>query len=108
MQTTNREEHMNAKVAGIDEKMVFGGIDPKTAGTETLKLTKTFFETAYSNIIKVQDLNEKIVKDMIEVGKEMQTDALKMVDLYLGNAKKGRDQYKKAVEESFKRAEEVL
>jgi len=99
---------MNAKVTGIDEKMVFGGIDPKTAGTETLKLTKTFFETAYSNMIKVYDLNEKIMKDMVEVGKEMQADALKMVDLYLGNAKKGRDQFKKAVEESFKRTEEVL
>ena len=84
------------------------GLFPKTFGEDYLKLMKFSFETAFENAVKIQDLNVKIWKNLYETGKEAQAEAYKMVDGFIDNAKKGRVEYKKAVEDGFKKVEEIL
>lgn len=89
-------------------KTPFTGFDPKTVGNDVLKFVKSSFDAAYDNAAKIQDMNEKIYKNMLEVSKEMQAESIKMVDAYVDNTKKGMVEYKKLVEEGFKKAEEML
>ncbi len=83
-------------------------IDPKKVSEDMLKLMKSSFEATFDNVIKVQDMNEKVFKDMLEKSKEMGDDAVKMVNDFIENAKKGRDEYRKATEDGFKKIEDML
>jgi hypothetical protein len=89
-------------------KATDAGLFPKTFGEDYLKLMKFSFETAFENAVKVQDLNVKIWQDLYDAGKEAQSEAYKMVDGLIDDAKKGRVEYKKAVEDGFKKVEEML
>jgi len=82
--------------------------DPKNAGADMLKFMKSSFDATFDNVVKIQDLNEKMFKDMIGKGSEMQTDGMAMVNDFIENAKKGRDDYKKVMEDGFKKVEETL
>lgn len=86
----------------------FAGFDFKTGGADVLKLMKSSFDTAFSNTEKIQDLNQKMLKDMMELGEEIQADTMKIADTLIENAKKGRDQYKKVIETGFKKVEEMI
>lgn len=94
---------MNA--AEMKEKM---GFDPKAVSEDVLKYAKITFDTTFENIAKIQDLNDKMYRNILESGKKVQEDALKMVDEYNENAKKGWNDYKKAIEESLKKVEEMV
>ncbi len=89
-------------------KAADAGLFPNNFGEDYLKLMKFSFETAFENAVKVQDLNVKIWQDLYETGKEAQSEAYKMVDGFVADAKKGRVEYKKAVEGGFKKVEELL
>jgi len=82
--------------------------DPKNAGADMLKFMKSSFDATFDNVVKIQDLNEKMFKDMIGKGSEMQTEGMAMVNDFIENAKKGRDDYKKVMEDGFKKVEETL
>jgi polyhydroxyalkanoate synthesis regulator phasin len=90
-----------------DEKSLFEGLYPKNAGEDFLKLWKFSFDTAFDNLVQVQDLNEKILKDMYEKGQEIQAETAKVVNDMVENTKKGQAEYKKAVEAGFKKMQEI-
>ena len=89
----------------MKEKM---GFDPKAGSVDVLKFVKTTFDTTFENIAKIQDLNDKMYKNLLESGKKVQEDALRMVDEYNENAKKGWNDYRKAMEEGLKKIEEMV
>jgi hypothetical protein len=99
---------MSTKTLDVNAVTGFVNFDLKNAANDALKLTKSCFDMTFATIVKIQDLGEKMVRETVELGKGMQADAVKMVDLSIDNAKKGRIEYKKAVEESFKKAEELF
>ncbi len=82
--------------------------DPKSASDEMMKLMKNSFEASFDNVTKVQDMNEKMLKEIIQQSKSVQDDALKMVNDFIANAKKGQDTYRKAMEDGFKKVEQML
>lgn len=94
---------MNTKAAELN---AIAGFDLKGAGTDALKLMKAAFDMSFANVVKMQDLTEKMMRESAEMGKSIQADTAKMADLVIESAKKGRTEYKKAVEEGFKKAEE--
>ena len=98
------EGKMAMETLGMDVKTDF---DPKNVGKDILRFMKSSFDATFDNAAKIQDLNERMLKNVIEVGKEMQADAVKMVDVLSENAKKGRDEYRKVLEEGLKRVEEI-
>ncbi len=82
--------------------------DPKSASDEMLRLMKNSFEASFDNVTKVQHMNEKMLKEIIQQSKSVQDDALKMVNDFIANAKKGQDAYRKAMEDGFKKVEEMF
>ncbi|MDX1765016.1 MAG: hypothetical protein R3231_11910, partial [bacterium] len=78
------------------------GIDPKDAGENALRFMKSSFDATFENMVKIQDLNEKMLKEMIDKGEAAQKDATKMVQDFMAQAKKERDKYRQAMEDGFK------
>lgn len=89
------------------EKML-AAFDPRVVTENVLKLVKFSIDTTFDNAAKIQELNDKVFRDMIEAGKKVQEDAVNAVDELSKNVKKGITDYRKAVEDGFKKVEELL
>jgi hypothetical protein len=82
---------------------MFGGFDT-TMIESLLRFMRFSFDVAFDNVIKVQDFNLKLLKDMLEKSKDVQADTVQTVFDLIDNARKVRDEYKKmmAISESPK------
>ncbi len=84
------------------------GFDPANAGEEVLQFMKSSFDATFDNMVKIQDLNEKMLKEMIEKGEVVKQDAAKKMNEFMEKAKQERDQYRKVMEEGFKKMESMF
>lgn len=84
------------------------GMDPKEVGEDVLRFMKSSFDATFDNLVKIQDLNERMLNEMIKRGETVQKDSMKMVQDFLAQAKQERDKYKQAVESGFKNVEQLL
>jgi polyhydroxyalkanoate synthesis regulator phasin len=87
---------------------VLGAFDPRATGEDVLKSMRASIDTTFENAAKIQDMNVKMLKDSVEMGKKIQEDAAQMVDDFIEGSKKGRDEYRKVIEEGFQKAEEMF
>lgn len=87
--------------------MGFVGYDFKKVSDDVVKFMRFSFDTAYHNMVKIQDLQEKIVRETLSLGKDIQADATKVMDKLIEDGKKGRDDLRKMVEDGFSKAAEV-
>ncbi len=75
---------------------------------QTLDFQKTMFDNSYSAMIMVQDQSEKMLNNYLEklpwVTAESKSSLQSSIDL----AKQTRDDFKKVVEDSFSKFEEML
>jgi hypothetical protein len=97
-------EDMNQKTV-LD--MGFAGYDFKKVSDDVVKFVRFSFDTAYQNMVKIQDLQEKVVRETLTLGKDIQADAVKVMDRMIEDGKKGREDFKKMVEDGFSKAAEV-
>jgi lipopolysaccharide biosynthesis regulator YciM len=106
--TTTKEGDptMEATAAG------FKGFDAKNVSENVLnvsenvlKMIKYSLDTTFDSLTKIQEFNDKIVKDM---NKQIQANAEKIVSEWSESSKKGWDEYRKVVEKGFKQAEELV
>lgn len=86
----------------------FAGFDTKNVSENFLKMMKYSLDTTLDNVAKVQEFNDKIVKDMITTSRQIQANAEKIVSEWSENSKKGWDEYRKVVETGFKQAENLV
>jgi len=86
----------------------FAGFDTKNVSENFLKMVRYSLDTTFDGLAKIQDFNDKIVKDMLTTSKQIQADAEKIVVEWSENSKKGWDEYRKIVEKGFKQAEELI
>ncbi len=86
----------------------FTGFEPKNVSENVLKLMKYSLDVTFDSFTKIQEFNDKVVKDMGTTGKQIQANAEKIVSEWNENSKKGWDDYRKAVEKGFKQAEELM
>ena len=75
---------------------------------DILKLIRFSFDVAFDNVVKVQDFNVKMLKDMLEKSKDVQADTVKVVSEFIDSARKGRDEYKKMITEGLDKVGEML
>jgi hypothetical protein len=89
-----------------EKKEMFGfeGFYPKDAGENFMKFWKLSFDTSYENVEKIQDMNQKVWKEMYDQGTKIQADSVKVLNGIMENTKKAQDEYKEVVEAGFKRA----
>lgn len=104
---TKKESEKSMETMKATKKM-FEGFDPTNVSTDVMKVMKSSFDLTFGTVTKVQELNERILKEAVQLGKEMQADALKMTEELIEKTKKGRNDYRKLVEEGFKKVEETL
>ena len=86
----------------------FAGFDTKNVTENFLKMMKYSLDTTFDGLAKIQEFNDKMVKDTITTSKQIQADAEKIVVEWSENSKKGWDEYRKVVEKGFKQAEELI
>jgi hypothetical protein len=86
----------------------FAGFDQKNVSENFLKMMRYSLDTTFDNVTKIQEFNDKLVKDMITTSKQVQANAEKIVSEWSENSKKGWDEYRKVVETGFKQAEELI
>jgi len=92
----------------MEGKGILGGIDPSVMTEDVLKLIRFSFDMAYDNVVKVQDFNVKILRDMLEKGKDVQSDTVKVVSEFIESVRKGRDEYKKMITEGLDKVGEMI
>jgi len=92
----------------METKKGFANFDTQNMNENILKMIKFSLDTTFDNITKVQEFNDKIIKDMIKTNKQIQTDAEKIVGEWVEEGKKGWDEYKKVMEDGYKKVEELL
>ena len=86
----------------------FTGFDTKNVSENFLKMMKYSLDTTFDNVTKIQEFNDKLVKDMITTSKQIQANAEKIVSEWSENSKKGWDEYRKVVETGIKQAEDLI
>jgi hypothetical protein len=87
----------------LEEKGMFGGFDPTMMIGDVIKFMRFSFDMAFDNMMKVQDVNLKLFKDMLEKGKDVHADAVEVVSDFIESEGKVRDEYKKMITEGFDR-----
>lgn len=92
----------------MEAKTFFPGFDIKSVSEDVAKLIKFSLDTTFSNVAKLQELNEQIIRNTIEAGKKAQVETEKIVNDFIENGKKGWDEYRKVVEDGFKKVEEMI
>ncbi len=80
--------------------------------TELLKqaidFNQTTFQNAYDAGVLFQDQVERMATSMLDQATWMPDEGRKAIDTYVDAYKSGREQLKLYVDDSFKRAEEIL
>ena len=99
---------MSPNATKASQKALFEGFFPKNAGEEILKFWKLSFDTAFENVSKIQDYNQKLLEEMTSKSKEVQADASKALNDLTKTAKKGQEEYKKAVDAGFEKLQEMI
>jgi hypothetical protein len=75
---------------------------------QTISFNKTSFNSAYDATVLVQDQFEKVATSILDQAAWMPEEGRKAIDSYMDVYKSGRDQFKKYMDDSFKKAEEIL
>ena len=92
----------------MEAKTGFTGFDVYGVSENVAKLIKYSLDTTFDNVAKLQEFNEKMVRDSIETGKKAQAEAEKIVNESIEAGKKGWSEYRKVVEDGFKKVEELI
>lgn len=75
---------------------------------QAINFNQTSFNSAYDATIMVQDQFEKVATSILDQASWMPDEGRKAIDNYVDVYKSGRQQFKKYMDDSFKRAEEIL
>ena len=88
-------------MAGSTEKMT-------EIQRQFLAAMRNVFATGMGAFTAMQDQGEKLLQVLAEKGAETQQVHRKIADEWISNMRKGQEEFKKAVEESFKQAEKYF
>ena len=83
-------------------------MDQKTIFKQMVEFNKGAFNNAFNAMVMVQDQNETLANTMLNQATWMPEEGKKAVQEWVETFKKGREEYKKTVEEAFKKVEAYL
>ena len=97
------------KGLGIFNNMDFmKGLNMSQIGRQALDFQKQIFENTYDMILKIHEQEEKVVDKFMANQTMIPAESQKMLSGWRDMVKKGQDEFKKAVDEGFKRSEALL
>lgn len=83
-------------------------MDQKTAFKQMVEFNKGAFNNAFNAMVMVQDQNETLANTLLNQANWLPEEGKKAVKDWVAAFKKGREEYKKAVDDAFKKVEEYL
>ena len=83
-------------------------MDQKQILKQMIEFNKTTFENSFSALVMLQEQTEKMVNTFIKQAPWLPEDGKKVLENWVKAYKKGRDDYKKIVDESYKRVEDFF
>jgi hypothetical protein len=75
---------------------------------QAINFNQSSFNSAYDATVMVQNQFEKVATSILDQAAWMPEEGRKAIDNYVDVYKSGRDQFKKYMDDSFKKAEEIL
>jgi len=83
-------------------------MDQKLAFKQMVEFNKGAFSNAYNAMVMVQGQNETLANTLLIQADWLPEEGKKAVKDWVEAFKKGREEYKKSVDEAFKKVEEYL
>lgn len=83
-------------------------MDQKQVFKQMVDFNKGAFNNAFNAMVMVQDQNETLANTMLNQANWMPEEGKKAVHEWVETFKKGREEYKKTVDEAFKKVEEFF
>ena len=80
-------------------------MDPKQIAKQMIDFNKTAFDNSFEAMAVLQDQTEKMVNAVIEQNTLIPEEGKKAVSDWIKSYKKGRNDFKTAADESFKKVE---
>ena len=80
----------------------------KMIAKQMLDANKAAFDTAFQAMVTLQDQAERMMASFMEQGTWLPDEGKKVIHEWLGACKKGREDYKKNVDDGYKRLLEFL
>jgi uncharacterized coiled-coil DUF342 family protein len=83
-------------------------MEPKDIAKQMIEFNKATFDNTFNAMILLQDQAERMANTILEQSTWLPEEGRKAINEWVKTYKKGREDYKKAIDESFKKVEEFL
>ena len=83
-------------------------MEPAVIAKQMIDFNKTTFDNAFHSMVMLQEQTEKMVNTLWQQTPWLPEDGKKVLDQWVKLYKKGRDDFKKAVDQNFKKAEALF
>lgn len=80
-------------------------MDPKQIAKQMVDFNKTAFDNAFEAMSVIQDQTEKMITSMMQQSAMFPEEGKKLVTDWIKTYKKGRDEFKAAADENFKKVD---
>ena len=83
-------------------------MEPKQIAKQMVDFNKTAFDNSYESMSVIQDQTEKMVSAMMEQTSLFPEEGKKLINDWIKTYKKGREEFKAAADENFKKVEKYF
>ena len=83
-------------------------MDQKKIAKQMIDFNKTAFDNIFSSMIMLQEQAEKMTSTLLNQATGLPDEGKKVINEWIKAYKKGREDYKKAVDESFEKVEDFF
>ena len=83
-------------------------MDTGEMGKQMMGFYKASFDTTFNAMVMLQDQTEKMVRSFIEQTTSVPEEGKRVIDEWLKAYKKGREDFKKVVDDNFKKVEDFF
>jgi hypothetical protein len=83
-------------------------MEPLKLAKQMIDFNKTTFDNTFSSMVLLQEQTEKMVNAFLEQAAWLPEDGKKILNEWVAAYKKGREEFKKAVDESYKKVEDYF
>lgn len=81
---------------------------PKDMAKQMIQFYKTTFDNSFNTMVMLQEQAEKLVKTFVSQAPGMGDEGKKVLDQWMGVYKKGREDFKKAMDEGYTKVDEFF
>ncbi len=83
-------------------------MEPAKITKQIVEFQKTTFDNTFNAMVVLQEQTEKMIKAMMDQSPFLPEEGKKAVNEWIGAYKKGREDFKKMVEDNFKKVEDFF